>query len=1002
MSLRDEFAAFLPVAEDVRGPIQPLSLAPGVTKQRDGSFEFLSWEMPIPNTATLTPSGFYLSASGNDLNTGRTPSQAWQTLSKLNTAIAGGPVSGKHYFFHGGDTFTGTLLLTGTSPTSLVTVTSYGTGQATINGGDLSPVIVDSIGNVIVNNLHLAGSGVASDGTTTTKSWTGGVWIQNTGSVQRTNVNVTNCTFTGLNIGIAVTSWTATPGSSITVPSLTGKLAGFSSCSFTGNTISACAVAGVYSQGVDIFDDDAAHWHNHSLTISGNTISNIYGISGVNSGYGVTCLYTTDSVILSNDVHDCGQVGGDPDGGGPGGIDVFHCDAIRMAYNQAYRIFDAGGVDGIGIGIDLACTNCTIEYNYTHDCKGPGYLMFGDAACANNTFRYNIDVNSGRGTQHSKTSGIVVVENGTGTGLAIYNNTFYNDTDQTWTDGAVVALVQQSSGVTFANNLLILRGSGIVNAAIFYSTHAIPVVGNFYDSPGTFQGQYNSTLFTSLASLRTLGGEKIGGTSYGFASTAPVLDMGTNGNVFPVTGLTAYDPTVLGVSLNAGQDLNALFSIAPGTVDFHGNPNQLLGQYGIGAVGRYGVGKPTSLTAGNPTGSTIDLAWTAPAGSGVTYSVYRGTSGSGEDPTPVATGISATSYTDTLLGAETQYFYLVTATINDGEGFASNEANATTLEGIPGPPTSVSAVAGDTQIIVNGTPPAGTVGSYKIYLGTTPGGEAGSPVASGVALPHTLTGLTNGVHYYVTVKATNSHGDSLTFSNEADATPAVKQSTHSLIFNGSNQSGDGTITGLTGAPTVSLSFWIKTTSTTTNTYVISFPTAGPDVGLEVLITSSTALRAYCNVSTQLSVFTADSIHGAPGNFNDGNWHHVAVTWDGTTLTVYLDNVLDNAGNSVATGTGAMVASLNAFHFGRFDASGAYAAIQLDDIAVIRGVVLTPTQIGQILAGTLDVGTLDYSAGGGLWRFEEGSGTTIADSKNSHNGTLTNAPTWSTDVPGPLG
>ena len=84
----------------------------------------------------------------------------------------------------------------------------------------------------------------------------------------------------------------------------------------------------------------------------------------------------------------------------------------------------------------------------------------------------------------------------------------------------------------------------------------------------------------------------------------------------------------------------------------------------------------------------VALAWTAPSGAtNMTYNVYRGTSAGGEAATPVATGLTATSFIDANVTAGTTYWYEVTsvdpASLSTpsaapfGESARSNEVSAT-------------------------------------------------------------------------------------------------------------------------------------------------------------------------------------------------------------------------------------------------------------------------------------------------------------------------------------
>jgi fibronectin type 3 domain-containing protein len=84
---------------------------------------------------------------------------------------------------------------------------------------------------------------------------------------------------------------------------------------------------------------------------------------------------------------------------------------------------------------------------------------------------------------------------------------------------------------------------------------------------------------------------------------------------------------------------------------------------------------PEGLTAtkGN---RTVVLKWTATTGA-TSYSVYRGTAPGAERTTPIATGITTPSFTNTGLTDGKTYFFKVAAVNAGGTSPLSNEVSAT-------------------------------------------------------------------------------------------------------------------------------------------------------------------------------------------------------------------------------------------------------------------------------------------------------------------------------------
>jgi predicted phage tail protein len=180
-----------------------------------------------------------------------------------------------------------------------------------------------------------------------------------------------------------------------------------------------------------------------------------------------------------------------------------------------------------------------------------------------------------------------------------------------------------------------------------------------------------------------------------------------------------------------------------------------------------------SASAGN---AQVVLTWSAPSSNGGSsisgYKVYMGTNSGGE--TLFITLGNVLTYTNTGLTNGQTYYYKVSAFNSVGEGTFSNEAIAIPAT-TPSAPQSSSASSGNAQVVLSWSIPSSNGGAsisgYKIYRGTSSGGEA-LLITLGNVLTYTNTGLTNGQVYYYKVSAVNSVGEG-PLSNEASATPVA-------------------------------------------------------------------------------------------------------------------------------------------------------------------------------------------------------------------------------------
>ncbi len=494
----------------------------------------------FPAQVQAQATSYYVGGAGSDTNSG-TSAAPWKTIGKLNAQDLN---PGDKVFFKGGETFPGNLKLTaedaGTALNPVV-VSSFGAGRATIAPASGVGIDAYNAGGVAVENINVKGTKLEASGVRFFTDLPGGKKLD--------YVRINNVDASGFNSGISIGSYPKD-----------GSKSGYRNVRIDnavahGNKDVGILTTGYYKKEATTYaHEDVRVGNSKAFSNLGDPNKDTHTGSGIVLG-DVNGGVVEDSVAYDNGRNNSGSHGG------PVGIWAYDSNAITIQRNESFGNKTSNGKDGGGFDFDGGTTNSLMQYNYSHDNDGAGYLIMefpNGPVTSNNVVRYNISYNDSR----NNLSGIRTILGAKNT--LIHNNTVYMSPRA---DGIKPAAITTTgtSGTKHFNNILATTGGAPLVVA--RSNTGATFGGNGYWSYGgkftiIHQGKY----YGSLKAFRASGQER---------------NTGVQAN--PLFNSPGFKVNPTSPMINRAVNLRSVYGVNPGSRDYYGGPIPVGAGYDIGS-----------------------------------------------------------------------------------------------------------------------------------------------------------------------------------------------------------------------------------------------------------------------------------------------------------------------------------------------------------------------------------------------------------------------------------
>ena len=451
---------------------------------KSAPFIVLCFSLFVAGELTGQEKNYYVSKSGDDSRDGLSIQTAWRSLDKISNFDFN---PGDSLMLEGGVEFKGTINLTSDdngSPGKPVVVTSYGNKKATIAAGDGEGLQANNTSFIRIVSLKFEGSGVSSN------KGNGIHFFANDSLKSPSDIEVIDCDVRGFKtFGIGF-----------------GANDNISYKGYRNVRIIHCNVSENGQAGISSYGSYLGFQHAHFYISNCKVFENrgIPSRTESHTGNGIVMAMIDDLLIEQCEAY---RNGADNrcTAGGPVGIWVWMCKNAVIQYCVSHDNYAGLTKDGGGFDIDGGASNCTLQYNYSYNNEGAGYLLAEYGAVfpyTNNIVRFNISFNDGRKNGYGGISIWGAGKEYRVTNTYIYNNTIYLD-DRNIVNGkpaAITLLGPHFSNVIAANNIIATKGNvsvissdTVVNESAFLLLH-----NNYYSFSNLYHFQMGKNKFNSI------------------------------------------------------------------------------------------------------------------------------------------------------------------------------------------------------------------------------------------------------------------------------------------------------------------------------------------------------------------------------------------------------------------------------------------------------------------------------------------------------------------------